>query len=347
MHNNILILYTELMPYNVVVIRELVKKGYCVHVVLYDVRRKTPYRPPLLDGVTYYNRSNYKKSDQLFNMVIKINPNLIWIAGWIDPLYTKVACLARKKLCIPVVSSSDTQWRGGKQWLNVLTSRFRHRRWFSHMFVAGEWQVKYARKLGFRPDQILMHNLSADFELFSKVDISSREKDYPKRLLYIGRFSPEKGLIYLLKAWQSIADRKGWKLTLIGNGPEREKLQGYPDVEVFDFMEQKELIGVMEKSGAFILPSIFEPWALVIHEAACAGLPILASDCCGATASFLKDGENGYLFTSGSVDTIRSAIEKLIVQPVSSLLLMGDRSRQLSLHITPEKVADTVLAILK
>lgn len=343
----ILILYTELMPYNVIVIKELIKQGCCVHVVMQDTNRKTPYIPPQLERVTYYNRSSFNDSDQLFSLVIKLKTDLIWVAGWVDSLYNKVSFIAREKMHIPVVAGSDTQWRGGKQWLNVLTSRFRHRRWFSHMFVAGDWQVKYARKLGFRLDQILMHNLSADVELFSKVDISSREKDYPKRLLYIGRFSPEKGLIYLLKAWQSIPDRKGWKLTLIGNGPEREKLQGYPDVEVFDFMEQNELIGVMEKSGAFILPSVFEQWSLVIHEAACAGLPILASDCCGATTSFLKDGENGYLFTSGSADTIRSAIEKLIVQPVSSLLLMGDRSRQLSLHITPEKVADTVLAILK
>lgn len=49
----ILILYTELMPYNVVVIRELVKKKCRVHVVLQDTDKKTPYLPPLLEGVTY------------------------------------------------------------------------------------------------------------------------------------------------------------------------------------------------------------------------------------------------------------------------------------------------------
>lgn len=166
--------------------------------------------------------------------------------------------MIRKKLHLPVIASSDTQWRGGKQWFNVLTSRFRQRQWFSHLFVSGEWQVRYARKLGFRPDQILMHNLSADVGLFSQVDINGRVGNYPKRLLYIGRFSPEKGLVYLLKAWQSVSDRKGWQLTLVGNGPEKEKLTGYPDVEILDFMDQKELLKVMENSGAFILSSVFE-----------------------------------------------------------------------------------------
>ena len=343
----ILILYTELMPYNVVVIKELVKKGCRVHVVLQDTNKKTPYLPPSLVGVTYYNRSTFKDSKQLFRLITDINPDLVWTAGWIDPLYNKVAGMICKKLHLPVVASSDTQWRGGKQWLNVLTAGFRQRSWFSHIFVAGEWQVKYARKLGFRPDQILMHNLSADVDLFSQIDINNREKEYPKRLLYVGRFSPEKGLVGLLQAWRSIPDRKGWQLTLVGSGPEREKLTGYPDVEILAFMDQQEILKIMENSGAFILSSVFEQWSLVLHEAVCAGLPILASNCCGAVASFVREKENGYLFIPGKIPFIRSSIEKLIVQPEADLLQMGRCSRMLGMQITPERVADTLLTILE
>lgn len=345
--HNILILYTEIMPYNIVVIRALVKKRCRVHVVFQDMNKKTPYLPPVLEGVTYYNRSAFCDSDHLFRLVKKVEPDLVWTAGWIDPLYNEVARMIRKKLSLPVVASSDTQWCGGKQWYNVLTSGFRQRRWFSHLFVAGEWQVKYARKLGFRPNQILMHNLSADVGLFSQIDINSREMKYPKRLLYIGRFAPEKGLVCLLKAWQSVPDRKGWQLTLVGNGPEREKLTGYPDVEILDFMDQQDLLEVMEHSGAFILPSVFEPWALVIHEAACAGLPILASNCCGAVASFVREGENGYLFLPGNIHSIRCSIEKLLMQPVVDWLQMGRNSRKLGMQIAPERVADTLLSVLK
>ena len=346
-HFTILILYTELMPYNVVVIKDLVKKGCRIHVVLQDTNKQTPYLPPLLDGVTYYNRSTFWNPDHLFRLVKRLGPDLVWTAGWIDPLYNEVAGMIRKKLYFPVVASSDTQWRGGKQWLNVLTSGFRQRRWFSHIFVAGEWQVKYARKLGFRSDRILMHNLSADVDLFNQIDIDNREKEYPKRLLYVGRFSPEKGLVSLLQAWQSIPNRKGWQLTLVGNGPERARLIGYPDVEILDFMDQQDLLKVMENSGAFILPSVFEPWALVIHEAACAGLPILASNCCGAVASFVREGENGYLFIPGNIGSIRSSIEKLLIQPEVDLLRMGKNSRRLGMQITPEGVADTLLTALK
>ena len=343
----IVILYTELMPYNVIVIKALVDRECHVHVVLSDSNKKTPYLPPQLEGVTYYNRSSFWDPDHLFRLVKRLEPDLIWTAGWIDPLYNEVAGKVRKKLHIPVVASSDTQWRGGMQWFNVLVSRFRHRRWFSHLFVSGEPQVAYARKLGFRQEQILMHNLSADVELFHNVDLKMREKEYPRRLVFIGRFSKEKGLAYLLEAWNTIPDRKNWKLVLIGNGPDYPKLKGYPDVEIKDFMPQEELAEELEKAGAFILPSVTEPWALVIHEAACAGLPILASACCGAVSCFVKDGENGFLFKPANKRSIRKAIERFIRLPEWQWVQMGRRSRKLSERITPSKVADCILAVLK
>ena len=135
-------------------------------------------------------------------------------------------------------------------------------------------------------------------------------------------------------------------MTLVGNGSEKERLSGYPDVEILDFMEQKDLQKVMENSGAFILPSIFEQWALVLHEAACAGLPILASNRCGAIASFVEEGKNGYLFIPANICSIRHSIEKFIACTESDWLLMGKNSRQLSLLITPERVAETLLTVL-
>lgn len=343
----LLILYTELMPYNVAVIKALVKKDCRVHVVLQDTNKKTPYFPPLEEGVTYYNRSSFESTDHLYMLLKRLQPDLIWTAGWIDPLYNEVAGMVRKKLHIPVVASSDTQWRGGRQWLNVLTARFRHQRWFSHLFVAGEWQVKYACKLGFRKDQILMHNLSADVDLFTQIDLHIRKNRYPRRLLFVGRFSSDKGLTGLLTAWKSISDKRGWTLTLIGNGPERDQLDNAPDVEVLDFMDQAALAKEMEASGAFILPSVFEPWALVLHEAACAGLPILSSDCCGAVTCFVNEQENGILFTSGHVPSIRHSIERLITATEADWLQMGSNSRKLSMQITPDKVADTLLTVLR
>ena len=121
----------------------------------------------------------------------------------------------------------------------------------------------------------------------------------------------------------------------------------FTDVEIKDFMSQEELAGELEKAGAFILPSVTEPWALVIHEAACSGLPVLASACCGAVSCFVKDGENGFLFKPANKRSTRKAIERFIHLPELQWIQMGRKSRELSDRITPSKVADCILTVLK
>ena len=341
----ILILYSAFMPYNLIVVKELIQMGCTVHIVRWT-KCNTPYVPSELPNVNYYDRNTFANVHSLLHKVREIKPDLIWVSGWIDKLYCRVVGLYRKEHDIPVVVGSDTQWRGGKQWLNVFFSPFRHRRWFSHIFVSGIWQYEYARKLGFDTNHILMHNLSADVSTFMSVDINLKQYHYPHKLLFIGRFVDVKGLSFLLDVWKSIPDRKGWTLTLVGNGPLRDTLNGFPDVEIKDFMSQEQLATEMQNSGAFILPSIFEPWALVLHEAAAGGLPILASNCCGAVPYFVLDNYNGRLFTPGNISSIREAIQLLITTSDEDLIRMSYKSRELSRRINPEIVAQTLLSVI-
>jgi glycosyltransferase involved in cell wall biosynthesis len=192
-----------------------------------------------------------------------------------------------------------------------------------------------------------MHNLSADISLFNKVNIEVKINAYPKKIVYIGRFSPEKGLKYLLQAWEEIEDKNDWTLTLIGNGPEKEMLVQRNDVVVLDFMSQELLVEQLQNAGCFILPSIFEPWALVLHEAAAAGLPILASDICGAVPYFVLNGFNSVTFRPGNIEQIKIAIKKIVFAKESDLLEMSYNSRKLAQRITPEIVAKTFLSVLK
>jgi glycosyltransferase involved in cell wall biosynthesis len=297
--------------------------------------------------VYYYNRSQFKNAKELYQMTEKIEPALIYTSGWMDKIYMAVCKKIRKTRSIPVIAGSDTKWRGGKQWLNVMAAPFLHKKCFSHIHAAGIWQYEYARRLGFSPQHILMHNLSGDVAIFHNVDIHYKKKEYPRRLLYIGRFSPVKGLNYLIDAWNSIIDKKSWILTLIGNGPEKESLIKNKDVEVLDFMSQEKLAYYMQNSGCFILPSIREPWAVVLHEAAAGGLPILASNICGTVPYFVINNYNGFTFAPGNSDKIKIAIEEIINSSTDRLLSMSYRSRKLSERITPEIVAETMLSVIQ
>src|SRR5690606_10461887 len=134
---------------------------------------------------------------------------------------------------------------------------------------------------------------------------------------------------YLINAWEMIPNKKGWTLTLIGAGPLKEKLSARKDVIVKDYMEQDLLIKEVENSGCFILPSILEPWAVVIHEFACAGLPIIATNVCGATPYFVIDGYNGASIKPKSIDAIKEAMQMVINSSDKELFSMSLKSRLL------------------
>lgn len=66
-----------------------------------------------------------------------------------------------------------------------------------------------------------------------------------------------------------------------------------------------ELLGAAD---IFALPSAQEKWGLVLNEAAAAGLPILATDQCGAAEDLVVEGETGAIVPTGDVAAWARAI---------------------------------------
>ncbi len=345
---NIVFLNLAVMPYHVAVFKALIQKGCRCVVYWYGKAPKTDYRAPEIDGLKQYDRFEFEDSKALFEHSRRFTPEIVVASGWIDKDYNKV-CTLYRNINIPTISMSDTQWHGGKQWFNRLLSSFRHKRYFDYIWGAGVLQFEYARKLGFKADQILLNCFSANREVFSKVSIDKKEKSYPKRFLFVGRFVSVKAIDILLEAWTDIRDKNGWTLELIGDGSLKDSYrQRYgSDVLIKEFMSQEELAKEAELSGCFVIPSRFEPWALVIHEFAYAGLPIIASDSCGATRHFVLNGYNGYTVKSNDVESLKSSIINIMNAPEEELVRFSRNSRHLAETVTPELVADTLLSVFK
>lgn len=342
---NIVFFNLAVMPYHVPVFKELESKGFFIHVFWYAVAPKTSYRMPASPNVKLYNRFSFATKSDLIQFVNQLSPQLIVCSGWTDKLYNHT-CVYFKLRNVPTIVISDTQWRGGKQWFNVLTSWYRHKKYFSYFFAAGILQYEYARKLGFKPYQILMNSLSADTTLFSTADIDHKKKLYPKKFLFVGRFVPEKALDVLIEAWKRLDNKQGWILELVGEGGLLNDALSIDDLIVKGFMNQKDLMLEAQNSGCFILPSRFEQWSLAIHEFSSAGLPLLCSRNCGAIYHFLINGYNGYLFDPNDVDSLVNALKQIINHNDEDLIRMSYRSRELSKRITPEIVASTLVSIL-
>ncbi len=311
-------------------------------------KKLTPLRIESLDSLYIYDRSEYNSSD-LLRLALSIGPVITVVSGWMDKGYLRAAYYLNKNS--KVVCGLDGQWSGGfrQQIGSKLGSLGLLKQFFSHAWVAGSCQYEYARRLGFSKEDIIFDIYSADLSLFcSDGTLSSKiESDrYPHRFLYVGRLESIKGLDVLVEAWQSLGEDHGdWDLNLIGNGSLQEKLSSYASITVTNFLQPKQLVHEFSKAGCFILPSLAEPWGVVVHESVAAGLPLIASSAVGAASEFLIHGFNGFCFSAGDSNELASCMLKIIQSTDARLKQMGKLSAELSQRITPSTSAANLLSL--
>ena len=338
------------MGYTMATIKSLASVGAEVHLVHWDANKLTPYQAPACENVYSYPRS-LQTSSSLLTLLDKINPNITVVSGWSDKLYLQVARHLRKKGKI-VVSGFDNQWHAtSKQRIAAALGGVRYfSRYFSHAWVAGIYQYEYVRRLGFRKHEVIGNLYSADTTLYRSVyqlACAEKARKYPHRFLYVGRLEPVKGLDVLLAAWKMLGGvRRDWELHLIGNGSLKDLLASEKSVVLHEFMDPALLVHQAADAGCFILPSKTEPWGVVVHEFASAGLPLILSDVVGSATAFLLPGWNGFLFQSYNSEGLARAMKQIIQLPDSLLMSMGHNSHYLSRRITPEISAASLLSLI-
>lgn len=344
---NIVFLSKGIMPYQSIIFKELTKYEYMVYIIIErkPVNRLESSYYESHKGITIYELKDFSKKKDLIKKITDLTPQLVLCSGWKNKYYCQVCNILKNKYNIKTVVRSDTQWKGGRQWFNRILSEFRHKKWFSYFLAAGLYQYDYARKLGFSNSQILTPCLTADTNTFLNISIDKKRVTYPKNFLFVGRFVPIKGIEILTSAWNLIEDKKGWTLTCVGEGYLKKNIEKNNNIIVKDFMSQNDLAKEAENSGCFILPSIEEPWAVVLHEFSAAGLPIIASDVCGATPYFVISGYNGYSFPSKDIKSLALYMNKIINMSNNDLIEMSINSRSLSYKINPDIAVRTLLSL--
>ncbi len=337
------------MGYTMATIKSLIDHGNTVHLVHWDKKKITPFEFTNYKNIHTYSISSHSY-ESLKLIILSINPDITVVSGWQDYLYLRLARELRRKNKIVVVGFDD-QWHGTvRQRIGLIIGMCGFLKlFFSHAWVSGIYQFEFARKLGFKKNEIIYDLYSADLKLFHSSFINSKllkENRYPHRFLFVGRLETVKGLEILLEAWDLISmSRKDWELLVIGSGTLRSELINKSDIVFKDFLQPEEMVKEIPQAGCFILPSNYEPWGVVVHEFAAAGLPLIVSNCVGAATEFVVHGLNGYLFNSNNSSQLSMAMLKIINKTDEELLLMGRASHDLSWHITPETSAFNLTSI--
>lgn len=131
------------------------------------------------------------------------------------------------------------------------------------------------------------------------------------RMLSVGRLAPQKNVPLLIEAFARIA-RKGDRLTIVGNGPLRGRLQQQIDRHDVDIRlagQVDDPAACFAEANAFALASDYEGLPAVLVEALAAGLPIAATDSAPGIKSLL--GTNGLLVPVRDPAALARAMDRL------------------------------------
>ena len=316
----ILILYTELADYILNSFDYFADKHNAkIHIVHWPINNEAPFNFKNSKDLKLYNKFDYSK-DSLLHLIKEINPDAIICAGWLDKDYIRI--VKNYKGQIPTILTMDNHWDGRlKQQILRLISPFYLNKIFSHIWVPGNPQKQYAKKLSFKEEQILTGFYVANEGVFKNIEYQQENT-----FIYIGRYIEHKGIIDLWTAFTELKDEfpNNWKLKCIGTGDLWDSKIEHPDVKHLGFLQPKELAREIT-GGVFVLPSHYEPWGVVVHEFAMAGFPMIISDKVGAGTAFLD--KNGYQFKSSNVIDLKAKMKSLMLAKESEIELMSIQSK--------------------
>lgn len=150
-------------------------------------------------------------------------------------------------------------------------------------------------------------------------------------VLFVGNLQKVKGADRLILSWREICQRYPYaKLLLIGDGPERKRLERMAcsisgDVQpLFLGILPHEIIGLwMNIADCICVPSRSEGMPNVIVESLASGTPVVATDV-GEIPFMIKDGINGYIIRTKNVSE-KDIVTELAVQLERALVQNWDR----------------------
>lgn len=232
----------------------------------------------------------------------------------------------------------DNVWRATpKQYLGRVISRWYLHGLFDAVMLPGERTEQFARKLGFKSGSIIRGSTSADTDLFAAAPAPGDELKQRRRFVAALRLVHHKGADVLAEAYASYrqSTEDPWDLAVVGIGPMSSSFEGLEGVTMQGFLQPKELAALMHESSAYINPSRIDPYAVVLHEAAAASLPILTTDLVGASLTMVQDGYNGWVLPPADPDALAAAMKRLSELPAARLEEMARMSHAFSQRLSP------------
>jgi glycosyltransferase involved in cell wall biosynthesis len=293
---------------------------------------------PLLDGYSWSEAPNRGSGGESFFGLF--NPGLwklirrgdfdavLCFTGYRNATFW-IACLASSISKTTFLFGTDTTTlmpRDGRAWKSTLKRILWPRlfRLADQVIVPSSGARDLMLSLGLPGDRVTLTPYSVDNDWWkqasSKVNRSAVRESWGATpdtavILFCAKLQAWKRPLDLLRAFAK-ANLSNGMLVFAGEGPLRPQLESEATslgiasrVRFLGFVNQSQLPAVYTSADLMVLPSEYEPFAVVVNEAMCCGCAVVASDCVGAARDLVAPVAPQFVFPCGDMDALASILK--------------------------------------
>ncbi len=287
------------------------------------------------DRISFWRPFNYGLSERLS----KGKFDALWIHGYMRWSHLRAMLVAKRLGMKVLIRDEVTAISARRGPVNKCAKRVFFamlRRLVDGFMAIGTLNREYYRQNGIEETRIFLMPYAIDNAFFQSLSRASADRREELRsglglrpgrpvILYVGKMSERKRPHDLLEAYALLSpDGRAEPdpyLVYVGEGTERARLEartsslGWSSVKFLGFKNQSELPAYYDLCDVFVIPSVLEPWGLVVNEAMNAGRPIIASDRVGCAPDLVRDGVNGRIFGAGDIGALHMALRDVLSDP--------------------------------
>jgi glycosyltransferase involved in cell wall biosynthesis len=171
------------------------------------------------------------------------------------------------------------------------------------------------------------------------------------RILYIGQFYEWKAVDILLRALH-VNSGLNWQAELVGDGPQMRAMQRLcaslsmeGRVHFRGAVDHASAMASLSDSDLLVLPSRYDGWGAVVNEALMSGVPVICTDCCGAS-DLIREPWLGSVVRGGSVSSLAQALG-LWINRGKKTQLQSDRIKDWTACIEGPAIASYFTSVLE